>query len=168
MAGVVAFFVMGWRGDALKTGDAKDEFLTTQPVRLHLPQRRGVHPLLPLAGLAARLDAMKKFMFAPRRVRRAAERSASSGLLRALYNDRNFSVEGAVHRINHAQMHAIIAARRRDDFSYPAHRKHLPQESFQRPGRGAAGVHRRGAPRMGGGGSAGGYRRPGTSRHRVR
>jgi len=79
------------------------------------------------------VDAMKKFRFAPH-VFGEQQNEGLFRMLRALYNERNFSVEGAVHRINHAQMHAIIAARRRDDFAYPAQRKHLPQESFQRPG----------------------------------
>ena len=127
------FFVMGWRGDALKTGDAKDEFLTTNQYDCICLNAEEFILFCRWLVSMPDVDAMKKFRFAPH-VFGEQQNEGLFRMLRALYNDRNFSVEGAVHRINHAQMHAIIAARRRDDFSYPAHRKHLPQESFQRPG----------------------------------
>lgn len=127
------FFVIGWRRDALKTGDAKDEFLTTNQYDCICLNAEEFILFCRWLISMPDVELMKNFKFAPH-VFGEQQNEGLYRILRALYNDRNFSVEGGVHRINHWQMHAIIAARRRDDFSYPAHRKHLPQESFQRAG----------------------------------
>lgn len=127
------FFVQGWRRDALKTGDTKDEFLTSNQYDCICINAEEFILFCRWLISMPDVELMKYFDFAPH-VFGEQQNEGLYRLLRAFYNDRNFSVEGGIHRINHAQMHAIIAARRRNDFSYPAHRKHLPQESFQRPG----------------------------------
>ena len=126
------YFVRGWRQDAVKKGDAKDEFLTgNQYDCICMNAEEFILLCRWLISLPA--DAVKDLLLAPR-VFGSQQCERFFRLLRALYNDPNFSIEGALHRVNHCLMHEHVAARRSGEFVYAQHRKHLAQESFQRAG----------------------------------
>ena len=124
------YFVRGWRLDALKKGDAKDEFLTgNQYDCICMNAEEFILLCRWLVSLPADSPALKDFLLAAR-VFGSQQCEHFFRILRALYNDPNFGVEAAVHRANHVLMHQHTAARRKDDFVYAAHRKHRAQESF--------------------------------------
>jgi hypothetical protein len=119
----------GWRMDCAAAKDIKSNFLTANQYACILLNAESL--LLYLVWMLSD-EEFRHLPFAPHDLSSQQGEEFFRGL-RAMFDDRNFTVEACLQRATYAQLDSIIQSRRKNDFVFPKHRKHTHMDRVRHP-----------------------------------
>jgi len=114
------YFAEGWRMDCAAAKDIKSNFLTANQYACILLNAESL--LLYLVWMLSD-EEFRHLPFAPHALSSQQGEEFFRGL-RAMFDDRNFTVEACLQRATYAQLDSIVQSRCKEDFVFPKHRKH--------------------------------------------